>query len=159
MPRVFADLPSLSKAVGEHLGYSDWRVLSADDVLAFADVTGDHQWIHVDPVRAAAGPFGVQIAHGFFVLSLVPEITAQVFEVRGLAMAVNYGLNKVRFPAPTPVGSRLRGGVVLAECGEVKDGVQAVFEVTITVDGAPKPSCVAESVVRFYPATSETVGQ
>jgi acyl dehydratase len=154
MPRIFADLTSFSKAVGEHLGYSEWRVISAEDVLAFADVTGDHQWIHVDPVRAAAGPFGVQIAHGYLVLSLLPEITAQVFEVRGLAMAVNYGLNKVRFPAPTPVGSRVRGGVVLAECTEVKDGVQAVLEVTVSVDGAAKPSCVAESVVRFYPARS-----
>jgi acyl dehydratase len=159
MPRVFADLPSFSKAVGEHLGYSEWRVVSADDVLAFADVTGDHQWIHVDPVRAAAGPFGVQIAHGFFVLALVPEITAQVFQVRGLAMAVNYGLNKVRFPAPTPVGGRVRGGVQLSECTEVDGGVQAVMTVTITVEGAPKPSCVAESVVRFYPALSEPGGR
>src|SRR2546430_6682601 len=150
MPRVFGDLDSLAKATGEQLGYSDWRVVSAEDVLAFADVTGDHQWIHVDPVRAAAGPFGVQIAHGCFVLALLPEITAQVLEVRGVAMAVNYGLNRVRFPAPTPVGSRIRGGVVLKECTEVTGGVQAVFEVTVSVDGAAKPSCVAESVVRFF---------
>jgi acyl dehydratase len=159
MPRIFADLTSFSKAVGEHLGYSEWRVVSAEDVLAFADVTGDHQWIHVDPVRAATGPFGVQVAHGFFVLALIPEISAQVYEVRGLAMAVNYGLNKVRFPAPTPVGSRIRGGVQLTECTEVEGGVQVVMTVTITVEGAPKPSCVAESVARFYPAPSEPGGQ
>src|SRR5262249_24301313 len=106
----------------------------------------------VDPVRAAAGPFGVQVAHGCLVLSLLPVITAQVLEVHGVAMAVNYGLNRVRFPAPTPVGSRVPGGVLLAEAIEVTGGVQATLEVTITVQDAPKPSCVAEQLVRYYVA-------
>jgi acyl dehydratase len=150
MHRIFDQPSSLSTAVGEHLGYSEWRVITADEVSAFADVTGDHQWIHVDPVRAAAGPFGVQVAHGFLVLSLLPVITAEVLEVRGVAMAINYGLNRVRFPAPTPVGSRVRGGVVLAAYGDVEGGVQVTLEVAVTVEDAPKPSCVAEQLVRFY---------
>jgi acyl dehydratase len=154
MHRIFDQPSSLGAAVGEHLGYSEWRTVTAEDVSAFADATRDHQWIHVDPERAAAGPFGGPIAHGFLVLSLLPVITAEVFEVRGVRMAVNYGLNRVRFPAPTPVGSRIRGGVVLAGCTEVTGGVQLTLEVTVTVQDAPKPSCVAEQLVRLY--TGET---
>jgi acyl dehydratase len=151
MHRIFDQPSSLYAAVGEHLGYSEWHTVTAEQVSAFADVTGDHQWIHVDPVRAATGPFGGQIAHGFLVLALLPVISAEVVEVHGLAMAVNYGLNRVRFPAPTPVGSAVRGGVVLAEAGEVTGGVQVTLEVTITVRDAPKPSCVAEQLIRYYP--------
>lgn len=150
MHRIFDQPSSLYAAVGEHLGYSQWRAVTAEDVSAFADVTADHQWIHVDPVRAAAGPFGGPVAHGFLVLSLLPVVTAEVFEVRGVRMAVNYGLNRVRFPAPTPVGSRIRGGVTLVGCTDVTGGLQLTLEVSIGVQDAPKPSCVAEQLVRLY---------
>ena len=141
------DLPSL---VGQHLGYSDWTQITQERVNQFADATGDHQWIHVDPERAKSGPFGCPIAHGYLTLSLVPDLLGTVFVVRGSTMGVNYGANKVRFPSPVPVGAELRLGATLAGVEEVADGVQAVLDVTLEVKDATKPSCAAQVVFRFY---------
>jgi acyl dehydratase len=143
-------LAAFAEATGQHLGYSDWIVIDQKRVDLFAEATGDHQWIHVDPERAAAGPFQRTIAHGFLTLSLMPVLAAGVYRVDGVRMAVNYGLNRVRFPAPLPVGSRVRGGVELVEVTPVEGGVQAVARVTVEIDGAPKPCCVAETVARLY---------
>ena len=148
--RVFESLDELGKAVGEHLGYSDWHTVTQDQINVFADATNDHQWIHVDPEAAAKGPFGTTIAHGFLTLSLIPMFAVQVSRVTGVRMGVNYGLNKVRFPAPVPVGSRLRAGVKVLSFEEIPGGAQAVNEVTIEREGGDKPCCVAESVVRYY---------
>jgi acyl dehydratase len=119
-------------------------------VNLFADATGDHQWIHVDPERAKSGPFGGPIAHGYLTLSLVPVLLGQVVQVGGVSMGVNYGANKVRFPAPVPVGSRVRAGATLSSIEDVNGGVQVAMDVTIEVEGAPKPSCVAQVVFRYY---------
>jgi len=148
--RVFASLDELGKAVGEQLGYSDWHTVTQDQINAFADATGDHQWIHIDLEAAAKGPFGTTIAHGFLTLSLIPMLVVQVSRVNGSRMGVNYGLNKVRFPAPVPVGSKLRAGVKVLSFGEIPGGAQAVNEVTIEREGGDKPCCVAETVVRYY---------
>jgi acyl dehydratase len=148
--REFPSLAALADAVGQHLGYSDWHEVDQKKVDLFAEATGDHQWIHIDPERAAKGPFKQTIAHGFLTLSLVPMLNADVYRVDGVRMAVNYGLNKVRFPAPLPVGSRVRGGIELVGATPVEGGVQVVARVTVEVEGAPKPCCVAETVSRFY---------
>jgi acyl dehydratase len=148
--REFPSLTALAEAAGEHLGYSSWREIDQKTVDLFAQATGDEQWIHVDPERAARGPFKGTIAHGFLTLSLLPVITADVYRVEGVRMAVNYGLNKVRFPSPVPVGSRVRGGVELVEVTPVEGGVQVVARVTVETEGGSKPACVAESVARLY---------
>jgi acyl dehydratase len=148
--REFPSLSALAEATGQHLGYSDWFEIDQKRVDLFADATGDHQWIHVDPERAAQGPFKGTIAHGFLTLSLVPVLVAGVYRVDGIRMGVNYGLNKVRFPAPVRVGGRVRADVELAEVTEVDGGVQVVTRVTIEVEGSPKPCCVAETVARLY---------
>jgi acyl dehydratase len=148
--RVFESLAALREATGEQLGYSDWHTVTQEQINAFADATGDHQWIHVDPEAAAAGPFGTTIAHGFLTLSLLPMFTAQVLRVDGVRMGVNYGLNRVRFPAPVPVGSALRAGVTLLSIEDITDGVQVVNEVTVERQGGEKPCCVAQSVARYY---------
>jgi acyl dehydratase len=149
--QVFQGLPELEKAVGTHLGYSEWHIVTQEQINRFADATGDHQWIHVDPDRAAAGPFGATVAHGLFTLSLLPMLTASVYTVEGLSMGVNYGANKVRFPAPVPVGSRLRAGVELVSLAPASMGYQAVSRVTVEIEGAAKPACVAESVALLVP--------
>jgi acyl dehydratase len=141
------DLPSL---VGQHLGYSDWREITQEQVNLFADATGDHQWIHVDPERAKNGPFGGPIAHGYLTLSLVSVLLGQVFAVEGITMAVNYGANKVRFPSPVPVGSEIHLGATLAGVEDVAGGVQVTLDVTLEVKDATKPSCAAQVVLRFY---------
>jgi|SRR5580658_8766462 acyl dehydratase len=141
------DLPSF---VGQHLGYSDWREITQEQVNQFADATGDHQWIHVDPERAKSGPFGGPIAHGYLTLSLVSVLVGQVFAVEGITMAINYGANKVRFPSPVPVGSELRLGASLAGVEDVAGGVQVTLDVTLEVKDATKPSCAAQVVLRFY---------
>ena len=148
--RIFANFDELLEAAGSHLGYSAWRAVDQDRVSEFAEVTDDRQWIHVDPQRAAAGPFGGTIAHGYLVLSLIPSFAAEVYRVDGARMAVNYGLNRVRFPSPVPVGSSIRAGVRLASVDPVDGGVQVVSEVTIEREGQQKPCCVAETVARFY---------
>jgi acyl dehydratase len=148
--REFSSTAAVRDAAGEHLGYSDWHTVDQKTVDMFAEATGDHQWIHVDLERAAKGPFGGTVAHGFLTLSLIPALTEQIFRIQGVRMGVNYGLNRVRFPAPLPVGKRVRAGMELAEVTEVDGGVQVVARVTVEVEGAPKPCCVAETVSRFY---------
>ena len=149
--RVFAKPSDVAAAVGEHLGYSEWREIDQARIDAFADTTDDHQWIHVDPERAKAGPFGTTIAHGFLTLSLVPALASEVYRVDGARMGINYGLDKVRFPAPLPVGSRMRGGVELLSADEVAGGgIQVRNRVTIEREGGEKPICVAETLSRFY---------
>ncbi|BBA96457.1 hypothetical protein RVR_1771 [Actinacidiphila reveromycinica] len=149
-PRVFASLDELRAAVGEQLGWSDWIEVEQERIDRFAEATGDHQWIHVDPERAAQGPFHTTIAHGFLTLSLIPSLTPRLFRVEGVRMGVNYGVNKVRFPAPVPVGSRLRATATVADVSEAGGGVQLVTQVTVEREGGEKPVCVAETVSRFY---------
>ena len=134
------------------MAVSGWTTITQQQVNLFADATGDHQWIHVDPERAAAGPFGGPIAHGFLTLSLLPQFFESSFEIVGSRMGVNYGLNKVRFTAPVPVGSRLRASMKLLTAEPIaQDGVQMTWEVTVEREGSVKPVCVAESLVRRYP--------
>jgi acyl dehydratase len=148
--RAFATLHELQGRVGEELGVSDWITVDQAQIDAFANATGDHQWIHIDPVRAAAGPFGATVAHGFLTLSLLPLMGASAFTVQDTRMGVNYGLNRVRFPAPVPVGSRLRGRFKLLRYEPLEGGAQLTTEVTMEREGSTKPVCVAESVARRY---------
>jgi acyl dehydratase len=143
-------IDGLEERVGQHLGYSDWHQVTQEQVDLFADATGDHQWIHVDVERAKAGPFGGPIAHGYLTLSLTPTLLAEVMNVSGVAMGINYGLNKLRFPAPVPVGSRVRAGVELAGVEEVPGGAQVSLTVTYEIEGGTKPVCVAEVLFRYY---------
>jgi acyl dehydratase len=149
-PRTINGLDELTSLVGEHLGYSDWVEIDQDQVNAFADATGDHQWIHVDVDKAKAGPFGAPIAHGYLTLSLGPALSPQVYRIDGFSMGVNYGADKIRFPSPVPVGSKLRLGVKLLEVSEVAGGIQTKLEFSFEVEGAAKPSCVAEVLFRLY---------
>jgi acyl dehydratase len=148
--RVFTGADELRAAAGEQLGVSGWMTIEQQRVNAFADATEDHQWIHIDPERAAAGPFGTTIAHGFLTLSLLPHLIDQTYRVEGTTMVINYGLNKVRFPAPVPVGSSVRAEVALAEATEVSGGLQLVVRATLQIDGNAKPGCVADWVTRVY---------
>ncbi|WP_329574846.1 MaoC family dehydratase [Streptomyces sp. NBC_01361] len=149
-PRVFATVDELRAAVGEQLGYSDWVEIEQKRIDQFAEATGDHQWIHVDPERAKEGPFGTTIAHGYLTLSLLPLFGPQLIRVDGMKMGVNYGTNKVRFPAPVPVGSRLRATAKITGVDDVPGGVQVSVAFTVERDGGDKPVCVAESVSRYY---------
>ncbi|WP_034274709.1 MaoC family dehydratase [Haloechinothrix halophila] len=142
--QTFNGLDELEKAVGTHLGYSDWHTITQERINLFAEATGDHQWIHTDPEKAAQGPFGSTIAHGYLTLSLIPMLVWQIYKVDGLKMGVNYGSNKVRFPAPVPVDSRVRAGAELVELKRGDDGAQAMVRVTIEIEGGDKPACVAE---------------
>ena len=151
MPRIFKTPGDLKSALGEHLGYSDWLEMTQDRIDKFADATGDQQWIHVDPERAKQGPFGACIAHGYLTLALVNLFLPQIVEVRGISMGVNYGSDRLRFPAPVPVGSRIRGGGELIQLEEVKGGVQATIRVTVEVEGQDRPACVVETISRYYP--------
>lgn len=144
--REIQGLAQLSALVGEELGVSDWHTVTQDQVQAFADSTGDQQWIHVDPVAAAAGPFGRTVAHGYLTLSLIPFLTKQVYRVNGLRMVVNYGLNRVRFPSPVPVGSRVRDRLTLLSVTASERGHQAVIRHHIELEGPGRPACVAETV-------------
>jgi acyl dehydratase len=143
----FDELPAL---VGRELGVSDWVTVTQERIDRFAQATGDHQWIHTDPARAAAGPFGTTIAHGFLTLALIAEFAQSAYRVDGARMGVNYGLNRVRFPAPVPVGSRLRGRFRLLEVQPIDGGVQLAAEVTVEREGSARPVCVAESLARRY---------
>jgi acyl dehydratase len=140
----------LRSLVGQEIGVSDWLAVDQDRINLFADATGDHQWIHVDPARAADGPFGATIAHGYLTLALLPPLMANVFEVTGKRMGVNYGLNKVRFPAPLPVDSLVRVRLGIAAVEDVPGGVQVVWLATVERQGGDKPVCVAESITRLY---------
>lgn len=149
-PRIYTSARELRDGVGEQLGHSDWLEVEQDRIDRFAEATGDHQWIHVDPERAKDGPFGTTIAHGYLTLSLLPALVPQVMRVEGMKMGINYGTNKVRFPSTVPVGSRLRATAVLREVEEVGGGVQVTAVVTVEREGSEKPACVAESVSRYY---------
>jgi acyl dehydratase len=147
---VFDSLDALALRVGDEIGVSDWTVVDQARIDAFAQATGDHQWIHIDPVRAAAGPFGTTIAHGFLTLSLLPQLSESAFAIEGVRMGVNYGLDRVRFPAPLPSGSRVRGVFRLLKFERIAGGAQLVVEATLQREGSEKPVCVAESVTRRY---------
>ena len=146
MTRVFDSLDDFKAAAGEELGSSDWVTVTQDQINTFADATGDHQWIHVDPERAATGPFGTTIAHGYLTLSLLPVFSSQIYAVNGLAMGVNYGANKVRFPNPVPVDSRLKATATLKETADIAIGTQAVITFVVEREGGEKPVLIAEVV-------------
>ena len=149
--KTFQTIADLTACIGQVVAVSDWITITQQQVNLFADATGDHQWIHVDPEKAAAGPFGGPIAHGFLTLSLLPKFFESSFEIVGSRMGVNYGLNKVRFTAPVPVGSRLRASMKLLASEPIANGgVQMTWEVTVEREGSDKPVCVAESLVRRY---------
>jgi acyl dehydratase len=153
MPSVFETPAELEKAVGAKLGESEWLLVTQERVNLFAEATDDHQWIHVDPARAREGPFGGPIAHGYLTLSLVNRFLPEIIVVKGISMGVNYGVDRVRFPAPVRVGSRVRGRGELLEAERQKDGsVQAKVRVTVEIEGGAKPACVAETISRYYPA-------
>jgi acyl dehydratase len=144
-------LDEIKALAGRDLGRSDWLEITQERVNTFADATGDHQWIHVDVERAATGPFGATIAHGYLTLSLVIPLFTELLEITGTTMSVNYGLEKVRFPHPVRVGSKIRLAAVVAEVTEVAgNGVQMVLDFTVEIDGQPKPACVARPVYRHY---------
>jgi acyl dehydratase len=151
MTTVINGIAGLKDIVGQHLGYSDYIEISQERVNTFADATGDHQWIHVDPERAAAeSPFGGPIAHGYLTLSLGPLLAPQIMRVEGIKMGVNYGCEKVRFPSPVPVGAKLRLGAELTKVEDIAGGAQVYMTFTFECEGATKPSCVSEVVFRYY---------
>jgi acyl dehydratase len=145
--RTFTDIDQLAAAVGTDLGTSDWFEIDQDRVNLFADATDDHQWIHVDVERATQGPFGGTIAHGYMTVSLIPALSKSIFGIETDGPRLNYGLNKVRFPNPVKVGSRVRAQATLAELADVPAGKQLVVRYTIEIEGEEKPACVAETVV------------
>ena len=147
--RVFSSPEEIHAAKGEELGSSDWMEVTQDQVDTFADATHDHQWIHVDADRAAQGPFGGTIAHGYLTLSLISALNWQIYRFDGVQMGINYGLNKVRFPSPVKVGSRVRAHTTLADVVDTGGGVQLTFATTIEAEGSDKPACVAEVLVRL----------
>ncbi len=149
MAELTLKLDDLGNHVGEQLGSSSWHEVTQDQVGLFADATGDHQWIHLDPERAATGPFGGTVAHGFLTLSLAPVLVSEVVEVADASVTINYGLNKVRFPAPMPVGGRVRATVTCVAVDDVPGGKQATYAVTFEHQGAGKPVCVAELLLRY----------
>ncbi len=148
--RVITGVEGLKNNVGQHLGYSEYLDITQERVQQFAEATGDFQWIHVDVERAKSGPFGGPIAHGYLTLSLGPMLYPTVVRIDGFSMGVNYGANKIRFPSPVPVGSRVRLGVKLLEVEEIANGVQMTMEFTFECEGSSKPSCVAEIIFRSY---------
>jgi len=149
--RTFADLDEFTSAKGEHLGHSDWFAVTQERVDAFADATGDHQWIHVDTERAKDGPFGHTIAHGYLTLSLIPKLGKEIYTVDNIAMGINYGLAKVRFPTVLPVGKRVRVGAELVDVVDKQQGRQATLRWTFELEGGEKPVCVAETIVLYVP--------
>ena len=145
-------LSALAGLAGTEVGRSAWHTISQEQVQAFAAATGDRQWIHLDAERAAAGPFGGTIAHGYLTLSLTPLVLEEAVQLDGVAAVVNYGIDRLRFPAPVPVGARVRGIVELVQAEEIAGGIQAVWKLTYEIEGAPKPACVAEIVFRYVAA-------
>jgi acyl dehydratase len=148
--RTINGIDELKAAEGETLGTSGWHEVTQEDINTFADVTGDHQWIHVDPERAKDTPFGGTIAHGYYTVSLAPKLNGEIMDFTGFAFALNYGLGKVRFPAPLPVGSKVRATTKLAKVEDIAGGAQVTMEVTFERDGGDKPVCVSEMLARFY---------
>ncbi len=149
MTTVFANPDELLTAVGRDLGASEWITIDQGRIDQFAEATGDHQWIHVDPEAAAEGPFGATIAHGYLTLALTNQFLPELMRVDGASMGVNYGTNKVRFPQPVTVGSRVRATAAISGAEEIKGGVQVVVTITVEIEDQPKPACVVESVSRF----------
>jgi acyl dehydratase len=147
---TFASLADFTAAAGTELGTSQWHTIDQERVDLFAEATGDRQWIHVDPERAASGPFGGTIAHGYLTLALIPVLAQECYRVEGIRMAVNYGSDKVRFPSPVPVGSAVRATAELVYATEVPGGVQAMVRFTISGEHGGKPHCVADAITRFY---------
>lgn len=152
MPRVFEHPEQLLACVGETLGESEWLRVEQSRIDRFAEATGDHQWIHVDPVRAASGPYGACIAHGYLTLALVNLFLPQIVEVRGIAMGVNYGCDRVRFPNVVKAGARVRGRAELVAAEAVKGAVQATIRVSVEIGGEDRPGCVVDTISRYYPA-------
>jgi acyl dehydratase len=148
--RLINGIDELRALAGQELGTSDWLEITQEQVDLFAQATGDHQWIHVDPERAKGSPFGGTIAHGYLTISLAPVLLRQIVDVQGVAMALNYGIDKLRFPSPVPVGSKVRMSARLASVEDVAGGVQATTTVTIEIEGQAKPGCVADVVYRYY---------
>jgi acyl dehydratase len=148
---IFDNPAALLDAPGSHLGFSEWLEIDQRRIDLFAEATGDHQWIHVDPERAARGPFGKTIAHGYLTLSLANQFLPEIMQVNQVSMGVNYGCEKVRFPAPVPVGSRVRGGGEVISAQEIKGGVQVVVRMTIEIEGNERPACVIDTISRFFP--------
>jgi len=147
-----SSVEELQGLTGQHLGYSEWREITQQRVDTFAEATDDHQWIHVDAERAASGPFGTTIAHGFLTLSLIIPMWSEILHFDGVRLAINYGLNKVRFPSPVPVGSRIRAGATLVSVETVGDGSsQIVVDFVVEREGGEKPCCIAQGIYRFYP--------
>lgn len=151
MTAIFDSPAALLDATGQDLGCSDWVEVDQNRIDLFADATGDHQWIHVDPERAAQGPYGSTIAHGYLTLSLANLFLPQIMQVQNTSMGVNYGCEKVRFPAAVPVGSRVRGHGQITSAEEVKGGVQVVVRMTIEIEGGERPACVIDTISRFFP--------
>jgi acyl dehydratase len=149
--RVFNGIDEVEKAVGEHLGYSDWLEVTQERVDLFAEATGDHQWIHVDPEKAASGPYGTTIAHGYLTLSLLPVLGQKIFRLDGVKLKVNYGSNKVRYPAPVPVGSKIRAGAEFKSLERTAKGANLLVGYTIEIEGSERPALVAETVVVLVP--------
>lgn len=149
--RIFNSPADLQAEVGRHLGYSEWHVVTQAQIDAFARSTGDFQWIHTDPVRAATGPYGTTIAHGFLILALVPVLVQQVYVVEGVRARLNYGANRLRFPSPVPVDSRIRAGAEIVSCLLTGRGFQVVCHVAIELEWSEKPVCVVETVTLFVP--------
>ena len=149
MPTVFANADALLTATGTHLGFTDWVGIDQSRIDRFAEATGDDQWIHVDEARAKAGPFGATIAHGYLTLSMTNLFLPELISVENISMGINYGVNKVRFPTPVRVGSRIRGGAEIASVEEVAGGVQCIIRVTVELEGSDKPACVVENVTRY----------
>jgi acyl dehydratase len=145
-PIEYDGVTGFEAKLGSHLGYSGWHTVTQSQIDLFANATDDHQWIHVDPERAAAGPYGRTIAHGYLTLSLVPKLIQQIYRVTGLSMQVNYGSDKLRFPAPVPVDSRIRAGAELVKVERSGSGTRATVRVTVEVDGASRPACVVDTI-------------
>lgn len=151
-PTVYDGIAGFEAHVGEHLGYSDWRQVTQKEIDLFAEATGDRQWIHVDREKAATGPYGKTIAHGYLTLSLVPILVQQIYRVSGLAMQVNYGSDKLRFPAPVPVDSRIRAGAELVKVERDAKGGRATVRVTVEVEGSDRPACVVDTIAAMVDA-------
>jgi len=152
MPTVFKTPSELLSSVGKHLGYSEWMEITQDRINTFAEATDDHQWIHVDPAKAAEGPFGACIAHGYLTLSLVNRFLPEIIDVQGISMGVNYGTDKVRFPAAVPVGSKIRGGGELIAAEEVKgNAIQSTVRVTVEIEGSERPALIIDTISRYFP--------
>ena len=147
--KIFRSPSELLKAVGDHLGYSNWIMIDQERIDLFAEATGDKQWIHVDPQKASEGPFGKTIAHGYLTLSLTNCLLPEIFQVEGISMGINYGTDRVRFPAPLTVGSAVRAGAELIDALEIEGGVQTVVRASVEIKGMERPACVVDSLSRF----------